>query len=65
MKAAIKPSKAMTFNWIWRQIVNKYLGIEERFVWLLGVLPQRFKRLLRHLIDFKVFQKMKLVKIGF
>jgi hypothetical protein len=41
----------------WKQLTSKYFGIEERFVWLVGIYPQRIKRLLRHLITFQDFPK--------
>lgn len=59
MKAAAKSSNPSRIGWIWRQIVNKYMGIEERFVWLVSIVPQRFRRLFGHFIDFKSFPKNK------
>ncbi|MGB0862829.1 MAG: hypothetical protein ACPGXZ_07910 [Saprospiraceae bacterium] len=56
MKAAtnISNTKKKSF---WKQLSSKYFGIEERFVWLVGIYPQRVKRLLRHFISFQDFPK--------
>lgn len=48
MKTAAKPNR---LAWIWQQMVNKYLGIEERFVWLIGAIRPRLVRLGKHLLN--------------
>lgn len=58
MKIATKTTAQLAWHqYLFSQVQNKYLGIEERFVWLVGVYPQRLQRLFRHLIDFKSFPK--------
>lgn len=38
-------------NWLYKQIINKYMGMEERFLWWVGELQPRIKRLTHHLIS--------------
>lgn len=56
MKAATDVSSPKLKK-IWKQLSNKYFGIEERFVWLVGDYPQRAKRLLRHLATVQDYPK--------
>ncbi len=62
MKAATETTSGISnasSKRFFKQLSNKYMGIEERFVWLVGILPERFKRLFKHLIAFHNFPKNK------
>lgn len=46
---------------LYKQLHTKYLGFEERFLWLVSATPHRFKRLLLHFTDFKTINRPFLI----